>query len=76
MRRLSGAFSQVAVTLSVQHIAPCRNNHITMNKQQHQLKKRAREARQARQANRVINGIFIALILLMVLTLIAYYLLS
>lgn len=76
MRGLSGAFPPVAVTPSVQHIAPCRNNHITMNKQQHQLKKRAREARQARQANRVINGIFIALILLMVLTLIAYYLLS
>lgn len=35
----------------------------------------ARDARQARQANRVVNGIFIGLILLMVLALIAYYLL-
>ena len=35
----------------------------------------ARDARQARQANRVVNGIFIGLILLMVLALVAYYLL-
>ena len=45
-------------------------------KQNKQLKARGREARQARQANRVINGIFIGLILLMVLALIAYYLLQ
>lgn len=44
--------------------------------QKKQLKARAREAQQARLANRVINGIFIALILLMVLALIAYYLLQ
>ena len=38
------------------------------------LKKQARAIREARQANRVVNGIFIALILLMILALIAYYL--
>ena len=47
-----------------------------MNKLKHQAKKKAREARQARQANRVDNGIFIALILLMILALIGYYLLQ
>lgn len=35
-----------------------------------------RDARQARQANRVVNGIFIGLIILMVLVLVAYYMLS
>lgn len=40
-----------------------------------QKRTNARDARQARQANRVVNGIFIGLILLMVLALIAYYLL-
>ena len=45
-----------------------------MNKHQHRnLKKSIRDAQQARQANRVINGIFMALILLMVLALLAYY---
>ena len=34
----------------------------------------ARQARQARQARRVVNGIFIGLIVLMVVILIAYYL--
>lgn len=47
-----------------------------MNKLKHQAKKKAREACQARQANRVVNGIFIALILLMILALIGYYLLQ
>ena len=47
-----------------------------MNKLKHQAKKKAREARQARQANRVVNGSFIALILLMILALIGYYLLQ
>ena len=40
-----------------------------------EFKKQARAIREARQANRVVNGIFIALILLMILALIAYYLL-
>ena len=44
--------------------------------QKKQLKARAREAQQARQANRVITGIFIALILFIVLALTAYYLLQ
>lgn len=34
--------------------------------QKHQAKLKAREARQARQARRVINGIFIGLIVLMI----------
>ncbi len=41
-----------------------------------QKRNSARDARQARQANRVVNGIFIGLILLMVLALIGYYLLA
>lgn len=44
--------------------------------QNKRLKRRAIEARQARQANRVVTGIFIALILIVALTLIAYYLLQ
>ena len=40
------------------------------------MKASAREARQARQARRIINGIFIGLIVLMVIILIAYYLLA
>ena len=38
------------------------------------VKQQARQAREARQARLVVNGIFIALILLMVLSLVAYYL--
>lgn len=45
-----------------------------MNKK-HQLRNKARSIKEARQARRVINGIFLALILLMVLSLIGYYLL-
>lgn len=45
-------------------------------KQKTNLKKQAREAKEKRQANRVINGIFIALILIMVLALMAYYALT
>lgn len=41
--------------------------------QKHQAKLKAREARQARQARRVINGIFIGLIVLMILFLLCYY---
>lgn len=41
----------------------------------HKAKLKARDARQARQARRVINGIFIGLILLAVCFLIVYYLL-
>lgn len=37
------------------------------------LKRKAREASQRRQANRVVNGIFIALILIAVLALVAYW---
>ena len=37
------------------------------------LKRKAREALQRRQANRVVNGIFIALILIAVLALAAYW---
>ncbi len=44
--------------------------------QRRRLKASAREARQARQARRIINGIFIGLIVLMVIILIAYYLLA
>lgn len=39
----------------------------------HQAKLKAHEARQARQARRVINGIFIGLIVLMILFLLCYY---
>ena len=45
----------------------------TMSKNK-SVKQQARQAREARQARRVVNGIFIALILLMVLSLVAYYL--
>ncbi len=41
--------------------------------QKHRLKKSAREAKQARQGRRVVNGIFIGLIALMVVSLIVYY---
>ncbi len=44
--------------------------------QRRRLKASAREARQARQARRIINGIFIGLIVLMVIILITYYLLA
>ena len=37
------------------------------------LKRQTREALQRRQANRVVNGIFIALILIAVLALAAYW---
>ncbi len=40
--------------------------------QKKQQKQRVREAQQARQAKRVVNGIFIALTLLAVLSMIAY----
>lgn len=46
-----------------------------MNKK-HQAKLRAQAAREKRQARRVINGIFIGLILLMVVFLISYYMLA
>lgn len=46
-----------------------------MNKK-HQAKLKARAAREKRQARRVINGIFIGLILLMVVFLISYYMLA
>ncbi|MDO4930941.1 MAG: hypothetical protein Q4E59_07395 [Bacteroidales bacterium] len=42
----------------------------------HKVKLKARDARQARQAKRVVNGIFIGLILLMVVILICYYVLA
>lgn len=42
--------------------------------QKRKLKTQTRNARQARQARRVVNGIFIGLIVLMVVILIAYYL--
>lgn len=45
---------------------------ITMS-QKKQLRRNVREAQQRRQANRIINGIFIALILIMVLALLAYW---
>ncbi len=41
--------------------------------QKHQAKRNARAARQARQARRVVNGIFIGLIVLMVAGLCLYY---
>lgn len=37
------------------------------------MKRKAREALQKRQANRVVNGIFIALILIAILALVAYW---
>lgn len=40
--------------------------------QKSKLKATAREARQACQARRIINGIFIGLIVLMVIALVAY----
>ena len=40
------------------------------------LKKKALEAKQERQAKRVVNGIVIALLLIAVLAVIAYYALS
>jgi len=43
-----------------------------MNKK-HAIKSQAHNARQARQARRVVNGIFIGLIVLMVVLLICYY---
>ena len=43
--------------------------------QKTEMKKKIRDAKQARQANRVINGIFIGLIILMVIVLLAYWLL-
>lgn len=39
----------------------------------HTVKAKARDERQARQARRVVNGIFIGLIVLMVVLLICYY---
>lgn len=39
-----------------------------------ELRKQARAVREAHQARRVVNGIVIALLLLMVLALAAYYL--
>lgn len=46
-----------------------------MNKK-HQMKVRAREAKQEQQAKKVVNGIFVALVLLAVLMGIAYCLYS
>ena len=43
--------------------------------QKREMKKKIRDAKQACQANRVINGIFIGLIILMVIVLLAYWLL-
>lgn len=43
--------------------------------QKREMKKKIRDAKQVRQANRVINGIFIGLIILMVIVLLAYWLL-
>lgn len=45
-------------------------------KPKRKLRAQVRDEKQARQARRVINGIFLALILLMVLSLIGYYLLN
>lgn len=39
----------------------------------HTVKAQAREARQARQGRRVVNGIFIGLIVMMVVLLVCYY---
>ena len=44
--------------------------------QKHQTKLKVRNARQARQARRVVNGIFIGLIVLMVIILVGYYFLA
>lgn len=46
-----------------------------MNKK-HQMKVKAREAKQEQQAKKVVNGIFVALVLLAVLMGIAYCLYS
>lgn len=43
-----------------------------MNKK-HKIKAQARDARQARQARRVVNGIFIGLIVVMILLIGVYY---
>ena len=51
----------------------CAQRPFTTMNQKHQAKLKAREARQARQARRVINGIFIGLIVLMILFLLCYY---
>ncbi len=45
-------------------------------KQKRKIRLKARDARQARQARRVVNGIFIGLIILMVVILIAYKLIA
>lgn len=44
--------------------------------QRSKLKATAREARQARQARRIINGIFIGLIVLMIVVLVGYHLVA
>lgn len=44
--------------------------------QRSKLKATAREARQARQARRIINGIFIGLIVLMIVVLVGYNLVA
>ncbi len=44
--------------------------------QKKQLKAKARDARQARQARKVVNGIFIGLIVLMLVLLGLYYFLT
>lgn len=44
--------------------------------QRGKLKASAREQKQARQARRVVNGIFIGLIVLMILGLLTFYLLA
>ncbi len=44
--------------------------------QKHKAKLKAREEKQARQARRIINGIFIGLIVLMVVILIGYNLIA
>ncbi|MEG1579896.1 MAG: hypothetical protein RR386_01380 [Bacteroidaceae bacterium] len=44
--------------------------------QKHRQKLSTREAKQARQGKRVVNGIFMALIILMILLLIGYSLLN
>lgn len=43
-----------------------------MNKK-HKARKSARDVREEQQAKRVVNGIFVGLIALMVLSLVAYY---
>ena len=44
--------------------------------EQRRQKEVERRKKQSRQAGRIVNGIFIALILLMILALIGYYLLQ